>query len=122
MGFEAQLMSLVGHGCLFCAGRVTTPIQGWSPLWGITMSSPKVTAGACRRSQAGYHRRLFKNLCVDGKHPSCSELPWDEALKRWVRKPGTEQQQICNSNMDFPGLSLGSHVLRTMAPPGSGPH
>lgn len=121
MSFEAQLMSLVGHGCLFCAGRATTPIQGWSPLWGITVSSPKVTPGACR-SQAGHHRRLFRNLCVDGKHPFCSELPWDEALKRWVRKPGAEQQQICNSKMDFPGLSLGSHVLRTTAPPGSGPH
>lgn len=62
------------------------------------MSSAKVTAGACRGSQAGYHQRLFRDLCVAGKHPSCSDLPWDKALKRWGRNPGAEQWY---SKMDF---------------------
>lgn len=46
------------------------------------------SAGACRRSQAGYHKKLCKHLCVAREHPSCSDLPCAKALESLFHEMG----------------------------------
>lgn len=70
-------------------------------------------------------RGLCKHLCKAGEQPSCSHLPRDRALESVVHGMGgkpsvwSSRQCACGKGNSL-RASLESHVLRAMAPSGSG--